>query len=71
MRSDAIDEAIGIMTRRFLNACWSIGWQGSPAQSVRAARVAFRALRAGNFKRAEKLMQATAQTRIIWEAVLS
>ena len=25
MRSDAIDEAIGIMARRFLNACWSIG----------------------------------------------
>ena len=66
-----MQEAINIMCRRFLNACWSIGWQGSPAQSVRAAKVAFRALRAGNFRRAEKLMQATAQTRIIWEAALS
>lgn len=43
-----MQEAIDIMSRRFLNACWSIGWQGSPAQSVRAARVAFRALRDGS-----------------------
>jgi len=71
MRSDAIDEAIGIMARRFLNACWSIGWKGSPQHGVRIAKVAFRALRAGNFRRAEKLMQATAQTRIIWEAAMS
>jgi len=71
MRSDAIDEAIGIMARRFLNACWSMGWKGSPQHGVRIAKVAFRALRAGNFRRAEKLMQATAQTRIIWEAALS
>lgn len=71
MQSEAIDQAIGIMCRRFLNACWAVGWKGSPQHGARIAKVAFRALRAGNFRRAEKLMQATAQTRIIWEAALS
>ena len=57
-----------INSSTFLNAYWHQGWQAPSTRVTMLCKLAFRALRSGNCRRAEKLMLSHETTRAIWAA---